>query len=856
MADDAAGYAKEGAILTEAHLALIRASAIDKQVSRERGYRTETVKARLRREMHFSPVQSRHGLLIPMFNARGECVNYQLRPDEPRLGRDGKPIKYETPYKSRVVIDVHPRLSRPRKIDQQTPSDPPELPPMIIDVTIPLIVTEGVRKADSAVSRGFCAIALMGVSAWHRLPDWNDFPIKGRIIYLCFDSDLIQKRPVWIQLRDLKEWLGTHGAKVFIIYLPPGPNGAKIGLDDWIAALVHQGITDDDIRAKLLALARDELHKPPSATTPDLKPAAGEILGNFKLTKDVLYVLYEQKIRSGEVEIVEEAVCSRLEVIALTRDDSGCEWGRLLSFRDPDGRDHEWAMPTAMLAGDGTEYRARLLEQGLDILPSREARYGLHEYISSCRPAARVRAVTRIGWHDNLFVLPTKTFGSVNGERTLYQSAVPVAHAFDTRGSLDDWQREIAALCAGNSRLALALSTAFAAPLLYLTGDESGGFHFVGTSSLGKTTALRVAGSVCGGSTRPSGYLRQWRATSNGLEGIAALHCDTLLCLDELSEVNAREAGNIAYMLANGQGKSRARRDGSARAAFAWRTMFLSSGEITLADKVREDARQQATAGQSVRVLDVPADADSGFGLFENVHETGSGQRLADRLRTATQNYYGTPMHIFLSEIVKRPADVADAIKKYREEFIREHCPAGADGQVLRAAARFSLVAAAGELATAIQVTGWDEGTATWAAGICFGAWLRRRGHIGPAEIEAGIEQVRRFFALHGESRFSNGSNGHPVLNRAGFRKDGDYCVFPEVFRDEIARGFEWHSLANALADRGVLIRGSDGKLQRQVRNPDDNKNIRMLRFTDAVLGTEELTGEQDRGEEDRKEAP
>ena len=273
---------------------------------------------------------------------------------------------------------------------------------------------------------------------------------------------------------------------------------------------------------------------------------------NFKLTEEGLYLLHERKTKDGAIEIEEIPVCSRLEVVALTRDANGGEWGRLLRFTDSDGRMHEWAMPTEMLAGDGTEYRRRLWEQGLTIWPTPDARYGLHEYMSRCRPAARARAVTRVGWHGNMFVLPDEVFGDTQGERTLYQSSTAIEHLFKVRGSFDDWQREVASLCTGNSRPLFAVSAAFAAALSFLTNDESGGFNFVGHSSLGKTTALRVAGSVWGGSEAQSGYLRQWRATANGLEGIAALHSDTLLCLDELSEVNPREAGNIAYMLANG----------------------------------------------------------------------------------------------------------------------------------------------------------------------------------------------------------------------------------------------------------------------------------------------------------------
>jgi hypothetical protein len=70
---------------------------------------------------------------------------------------------------------------------------------------------------------------------------------------------------------------------------------------------------------------------------------------------------------------------------------------------------------------------------------------------------------------------------------------------------------------------------------------------------------------------------------------------------------------------------------------------------------------------------------------------------------------------------------------------------------------------------------------------------------------------VRRFFALHGESRFGSedpSTNGRPVINRAGFRKAGYFYVFPAIFRSEIAAGVDWHSLAGALVERGMLIPG------------------------------------------------
>ncbi len=130
-----------------------------------------------------------------------------------------------------------------------------------------------------------------------------------------------------------------------------------------------------------------------------------------------------------------------------------------------------------------------------------------------------------------------------------------------------------------------------------------------------------------------TGFVRSWRATANGLEGVALGHSDTLLCLDELSQLAAKDAGEAAYMLGNGSGKSRSSRDGSARRAAKWRVMFLSSGEISLADKVAEDGRgRRLAAGQQVRIVDIPADAGAGMRLFENLHGFDSAEALARHL--------------------------------------------------------------------------------------------------------------------------------------------------------------------------------------------------------------------------------
>jgi putative DNA primase/helicase len=137
---------------------------------------------------------------------------------------------------------------------------------------------------------------------------------------------------------------------------------------------------------------------------------------------------------------------------------------------------------------------------------------------------------------------------------------------------------------------------------------RAGAFTFRGDSSSGKTTALRLAASVYGG---PS-YMQRWRTTDNALEAIAAQHCDSLLILDELAQVEGKVAGECAYMLANEQSKARATRNGAPRARLSWRLLFLSAGELGLADHMAEGMKRTRT-GQEVRMADIPADAGAGW---------------------------------------------------------------------------------------------------------------------------------------------------------------------------------------------------------------------------------------------------
>ena len=531
-----------------------------------------------------------------------------------------------------------------------------------------------------------------------------------------------------------------------------------------------------------------------------------------------------------------EWVCSRLEVEAQTRDQDGSGWGYLLAFDDPLGNAKQWAMHARMLSGDGGEYRATLLNMGLRIASTPRARNLLTQYIQTRQPEEFASCTDRVGWHGRAFVLPRETIGD-SGERIVFQSDSPIENTFRVKGTTEQWRARVGALCTGNSRLVFAVACAFAGPLMRPAGMESGGFHYRGDSSSGKTTALKLAASVWGGAS----YLQRWRSTDNALEATAAQHSDGLLILDELAQVDPKTAGECAYMLANEQGKARATRTGTPRPRQTWRLLFLSAGELGLADHMAEGQKRTRT-GQEVRMVDIPADAGVELGAFEYLHGHNGGSDFSRYITGQAASVYGAPGRAWLEHLTTYADTLKASICSAAAALATEMVPQAASGQVERVGARFALVGAAGELATTAGLTGWPAGESKRAAMACFTAWLAARGGKGNGEVVAMLRQVRRFLENHGDGRFAmwhRGADDHApkTLNRAGVRRmvnaDGEpiktnnqhaqdfgermpadmgegvsyeYFIQAETFRSEVCQGFDYQAVCRVLLDHECLV--------------------------------------------------
>ena len=160
-----------------------------------------------------------------------------------------------------------------------------------------MFITEGARKADAAAAVGLCCVALLGVWNWRGtnkkggstvLADWEMVALKGRGVFLAFDSDVVTKPEVGQALHRLAAFLETRGADVEVIILPAGDGGAKTGLDDYLAA----GHSVDD----LLGLAHPELPAPVEREKPKPAPASGPAVDLARLLDDVAAAVYRRYV--------------------------------------------------------------------------------------------------------------------------------------------------------------------------------------------------------------------------------------------------------------------------------------------------------------------------------------------------------------------------------------------------------------------------------------------------------------------------------------------------------------------------------------------------------------------------------
>jgi DNA-binding transcriptional ArsR family regulator len=204
-------------------------SAISHEVYEESGVCTVTHGDQLPRGFSKRQRGRRGGILFMGHRPNGETF-YIFRPDDPDPDNPG--LRYEAPCKKLGgpgnVLYVHPGQRE-----------------LIDDTSVPVIFVEGIKKALSIITAARAAgeevlvVAISGVWNWlsdgKPISDMFDIPVEGRMVYICFDSDVFRNPDVSDAARRFASHLIGRGALVYLSYLPCQADGSKTGADDFLA---------------------------------------------------------------------------------------------------------------------------------------------------------------------------------------------------------------------------------------------------------------------------------------------------------------------------------------------------------------------------------------------------------------------------------------------------------------------------------------------------------------------------------------------------------------------------------------------------------------------------------------------
>ena len=592
----------------------------------------------------------------------------------------------------------------------------------------------------------------------------------------------------------------------------------------------------------------------------------------YKLTPAGLYIQYFVQATAGDlandpqygendyVLAMKEAwrpLCGYLKPIYKVKDIDN-SWGMLVKFRDLESVEREVFLKRTDWLGEKGAVEI-LQDRGLQLMGLKQKDLDpINEYLNKFTPEFQAVGVDKVGWQgDNeAYMMPFADDPRNNylvkqeQEKIEYilQQRSSVSRKLHKKGTLAKWKSTVGEVCRGNHLHSFAMIVSLTAPILYLLKEEGFIIHYVGSTSVGKSTILEVPQSIWG-----LEEIGTFRATDNNLEGVCKVSNDGMILLDEMGEVDADALSKIVYMISNGVTKGRADKSGNAKATTHFTVIAQSTGEIGLEAKLAEK-RIQAKGGQLIRMPELDADRGKGLNTFDilklnpdtgNIFEDGKMQ--AEYLKTHAQENCGVVIDGFMKELVKDIEDYIKGLKNLKAEWIKSLKATKGNAEIDRMIKRFSTIYATGVIASIMGVIPHTKEEVNESVTAMFDNWLNRRGGDAPYELKAITNDI---YKLCIENQYLRFRNAHPTederenlpRDKAGYWKmekvigeDGkeewvlsEFWIHTQVFERDALKGRDKNIFYPLLVKAGYIEKGKDGKTT-QMQRPKNGISERFI---------------------------
>ena len=178
---------------------------------------------------------ARPGYRIPYFTRTGaKTPFYRVRfvGEGTGFAKQGeRPAKYKQPANTPADVYLPPLLPNGKTWDD-----------VLKDPSVPLLITEGEKKAACATKHGVHTLGLGGVWSFKSkrqqkmlIEPLENVAWRGRPVIVVFDSDAAENEQIIAAEVELSQTLTKKGgAEVSVLRIPHDPGGAKLGVDDYI----------------------------------------------------------------------------------------------------------------------------------------------------------------------------------------------------------------------------------------------------------------------------------------------------------------------------------------------------------------------------------------------------------------------------------------------------------------------------------------------------------------------------------------------------------------------------------------------------------------------------------------------
>lgn len=535
----------------------------------------------------------------------------------------------------------------------------------------------------------------------------------------------------------------------------------------------------------------------------------------------------------------EHIVVGRFKVLGAAITPEGVADGAVIAATGVDGKLRKRHVPMDALQ-ESKKLGAHLAAIGLDPPLETSRLRAIATYIHEISRLGRCLILGREGIHQIEYEGRTVFIAALGGtviapSGVLLDAVSPSTTTYQVAGTLDSWKGGLEPIFAGNPLVIFGPLVALAAVLPAFFELPAPSVLYTGPSSIGKSSVAQLVQSA----NRSPSRLQRWSGTENGVEALAALHCDTALVLDELGTAPTGSLSSSIYRLSAGEGKARATGSGELRTQAVMRCSVFATGEVTKAELARKGG-QVLRDGHEARMPTIRV--RERYGVFSTLPPgCDGGAELSRRLHEVVVSNYGLAGPAFVRALIENQDRIKARLPKKAVEYRKLIVAAANSGELTAVEGRvlegFLTLAIAGRIAVHFGVLPMTGEEVIQAVSYVFGLWLAEWRIGSDSGHNRAVAQVRTWFQRRAQSAFV------PIANwrdpsarvRAGYvyvhpKEELLYLVHLDAMCDEICDGIDLNEVLDALQAAGLLATPGKGRqwLKRMPGVPKDADGSRM----------------------------